>query len=178
MDASVDFLNSENISSSLVIPGSTIRLLKSEMVVDTNDRERSLIYDNYEEYCKDTFMIDGILQAGRTCLNYPKGVVVTYKEGDKLSYKYSGLNQTNQELLDWIENQTKENFHEIKWWKIERFECTLVKRDREWWMNSIDKILQFYKDLLHYRNDPNELQNLKDRILASKKRKKKVEDIG
>ena len=132
-------------------------------------------YDNYEEYCKDTFMIDGILQAGRTCLNYPKGVVVTYKEGDKLSYKYSGLNQTNQELLDWIENQTKENFHEIKWWKIERFECTLVKRDREWWMNSIDKILQFYKDLLHYRNDPNELQNLKDRILASKKRKKKVE---
>ena len=50
MDASVDFLNSENISSSLVIPGSTIRLFKSEMIVDTDDRERSLIYDNYEEY--------------------------------------------------------------------------------------------------------------------------------
>jgi len=132
-------------------------------------------YDNYEEYCKDIFMIDGILQNGRTSLNYPKGVVITYKEGEKLSYKYSCLNQTNQELLDWIENQTKENFHEIKWWKIDRFECTLVKRDKEWWMNSIDKILQFYKDLLYYRNDPNELQNLKDRILESKKRKKKVE---
>ena len=43
-------------------------------------------------------------------------------------------------------------------------------------MNSIDKILQFYKDLLYYRNDPNELQILKNRILESKKRKKKVEN--
>ena len=33
----------------------------------------------------------------------------------------------------------------------------------------------YYKDLLYYRNDPIELQNLKNRILDSKKRKKKVE---
>jgi len=134
-----------------------------------------LDYNDFEEYCKDTFEIDGILQNGRTNLNYPKGVTITYKEGEKLSYKYSLLNQTNQELLDWIESQPKEKLHEIKWWKIDRYECTLVKRDRGWWINSIDKILDFYKDLLHYRNDPDELQTLKDRILQSKKRKKKVE---
>ena len=134
-----------------------------------------LEYNDFEEYCKDTFEIDGILQNGRTNLNYPKGVTITYKDGEKLSYKYSLLNQTNQELLDWIESQPKEKLHEIKWWKVDRYECTLVKRDREWWINSIDKILDFYKDLLHYRNDPDELQILKDRILQSKKRKKKVE---
>tara|TARA_B100000686_G_C16775258_1_gene967989 strand:- start:804 stop:1934 length:1131 start_codon:yes stop_codon:yes gene_type:complete len=132
-------------------------------------------YDNYEDYCKDTFEIDDTLQAGRTSLNYPKGVVLTYKEGEKLSYKYSSLNQTDKELLDWVESQTKENIHEIKWWRIDRYECTLVKRDREWWMNSIDKILQFYIDLLHYRKDPDELEILKKRILESKKRKKKIE---
>ena len=134
-----------------------------------------LEYNDFEEYCKDTFEIDGILQNGRTNLNFPKGVTITYKDEEKLSYKYSLLNQTNQELLDWIESQPKEKRHEIKWWKIDRYECTLVKRDREWWINSIDKILEFYKDLLHYRNDPEELQILKDRILQSKKRKKKVE---
>ena len=134
-----------------------------------------LEYNDFEEYCKDTFEIDGILQNGRTNLNFPKGVTITYKDEEKLSYKYSLLNQTNQELLDWIESQPKEKRHEIKCWKIDRYECTLVKRDREWWINSIDKILEFYKDLLHYRNDPEELQILKDRILQSKKRKKKVE---
>ena len=55
-------------------------------------------YESYEEYCKDVFEIDGVLQDGRTHLNFPKGVIITCKEGEKLSYTYSKINQSNQAL--------------------------------------------------------------------------------
>ena len=140
-------------------------------------------YDNYEEYTKDNFENDDIIQNGRTSLNYPKGVTLSYKKNgeDKLTYLYPKLNLSNEEYQTWIqENKTTvENeghkFVEAKWWFISRYECTLVKKDHSWWIESIDKILSFYKDLLHYRNDLNALQALKDRIIESKKRKKKVE---
>jgi putative phage-type endonuclease len=130
-------------------------------------------YNSYQDYCNDKFIEDDKMIEGRTILNYPKGATVTYKNGNKLSYIYCKLNQTNQQLLDWIDNQEKENLHEIKWWKIERYECTLVLRDKIWWINSIDKILLFYKDLLHYQKDEN-ISELKDRVIDSKKRKKKI----
>ena len=112
-----------------------------------------LEYENFEEYCKDTFVDDDHKVEGRPSHNFPKGVVITYKHGEKLSYKYAVLNQTNQQLLDWIEEQNKENRFEVKWWKIERFECTLVTRDNKWWMNTIGSILNFYSDLIHYKEN-------------------------
>ena len=133
-------------------------------------------YENYDEYCKDIFEIDGKIQEGRTHLNYPKGVTATYKKDEKLSYEYCPMNQSNASIESWVnERKTKENIYEIKWWYISRYECTLVQRDKDWWIEHIDKILQFYKDLLHYKNDENELEALKNRILESKKRKKKIE---
>jgi len=133
-------------------------------------------YENYDEYCKDIFEIDGKVQEGRTKYNFPKGVIATYKVDEKLSYKYCPLNKTNEEIETWVDGHNgQENIYEIKWWYISRYECTLVKRDKNWWIGIIDKILQFYNDLLHYKNDENELQVLKNRILESKKRKKKTE---
>ncbi len=133
-------------------------------------------YENYEEYCKDKFEIDGVIQEGRTNLNYPKGVVATYKKDEKLSYKYCPLNKTNEEIALWAKGHTvNENFYEIKWWKIERYECTLVQRNKTWWIETIDKILAFYNDLLHYKSDENELDQLKERVELSKKRRKKIE---
>lgn len=131
-------------------------------------------YDSFEDYCKDTFIQDDIKIEGRTHLNFPKGVVITYKNDEKLSYVYCKLNQTNQQYLDWIETQIKENIHEIKWWKIQRFECTLVLRDKEWWFDSVDKILKFYQDLQYYQKMEN-IDELKDKVAQSKKRKKKVQ---
>ena len=131
-------------------------------------------YDSFDEYSKDIFIQDDIKVEGRTELNYPKGVVITYKNDEKLSYLYSKLNLTNQQCHEWIDSQTKENIHEIKWWKITRYECTLVKRDKEWWFESIDKILKFYQDLLYYQKSEN-IDELKNKVLQSKKRKKKVE---
>ena len=131
-------------------------------------------YDSFEDYCKDTFIQDDIKIEGRTNLNFPKSVVITYKNDEKLSYVYCKLNQTNQQYLDWIETQRKENIHEIKWWKIQRFECTLVLRDKEWWFDSVDKILKFYQDLQYYQKMEN-IDELKDKVAQSKKRKKKVQ---
>ena len=59
---------------------------------------------------------------GRTSQNFPKGVVITYKQDEKLSYKYAVLNQTNKQLQDWIEQQSKGDLFEVKWWKIESFQ--------------------------------------------------------
>jgi len=133
-------------------------------------------YDSYEEYCNDIFEIDGTIQPGRTYLNYPKGIVATFKNQEKLSYEYFPLNKTNPEIENIVEQyKKKENIFEIKYWKIERYECTLVHRDKDWWIDKIDKILDFYNDLLMYKNDPNKLEELKRKVEQSKKRKKKVE---
>ena len=42
-------------------------------------------------------------------------------------------------------------------------------------MDTIGPILNFYSDLIHYKENPDELEKLKKRIEESKKRKKKVE---
>ena len=130
-------------------------------------------YENYDEYCKDRFVDDDTIVEGRTHLNYPKGATITYKNGDKLSYKYCQLNMSGDQLLKWIESHDKTNLFEVKWWFISRYECTLVRRNKSWWTESIDKILDFYNDLLFYRKEEN-IQELKDKVTESKKRKKKT----
>lgn len=134
-------------------------------------------YDNFDDYCKDIFEIDGILENGRTKLNYPKSVAATYKQNDSLSYKYCGLNKTNDEIQEWIQNIEKENLFEIKYWRIERFECTLVKRDYPWWIDNIDKISNFYNELIEYKNDPILLEKLKEKIKNDSKRKRRVKHV-
>jgi putative phage-type endonuclease len=132
-------------------------------------------YASYEEYCNDTFEIDGSVQKGRTSLNYPKSVAATYKVGEKLSYEFLPLNHTNEEVKDWAdEHASKDNFFEIKYWRIDRYECTLVTRDKDWWIGKVDKILHFYNDLIHYKTHPEKLEELKKSLDEKKKRKKKT----
>lgn len=129
-------------------------------------------YESYEEYQKDVFINDDVVVEGRTEFNFPKGATITYKQNEKLSYTYCQFNQTNQQLQEWIDSQPKENLFEVKWWKITRYETTLVKRDKQWWIEQIESIGKFYKDLLYYR-DGNNVEILQKRVQESKKRKKK-----
>ena len=129
-------------------------------------------YESYEEYQKDVFINDDVVVEGRTEFNFPKGATITYKQNEKLSYKYCQFNQTNQQLQEWIDSQPKENLFEVKWWKITRYETTLVKRDKQWWIEQIESIGKFYKDLLYYRGG-NNVEVLQKRVQESKKRKKK-----
>ena len=132
-------------------------------------------YESYEEYQKDVFINDDVVVEGRTVFNFPKGATITYKQNEKLSYKYCQFNQTNQQLQEWIDSQPKENLFEVKWWKITRYETTLVKRDKQWWIEQIESIGKFYKDLLYYR-DGNNVEILQKRVQESKKRKKKIDN--
>ena len=56
-----------------------------------------------------------------------------------------------------------------------RYECTLVTRDRKWWLETQPKIIDFWEDVEHYRKIGN--QELIDKREEKKsKRKKKKEE--
>tara|TARA_B100001094_G_scaffold302021_1_gene328868 strand:+ start:12141 stop:13289 length:1149 start_codon:yes stop_codon:yes gene_type:complete len=137
-------------------------------------------YDSYEDYQKDIFVNDDKIIPGRTNLNFPKGVTITYCKKDelKLSYLYAKLGLTDEEYNLWIyENSSilesnNSTIIEVKWWKISRYECTLVHRNHQWWIDNIEHILHFYNDLLFYKNNPENIQQLKDKITKKGKRVK------
>jgi putative phage-type endonuclease len=131
-------------------------------------------YDSKEDYLSDYFEVDGEIIQGRTSLNYPKGVTLTYKDNETLSYKYCPFNQSIDQLNIWIDSQPTDDLYEIKWWKITRYETTLVTRDKQWWYQTIPDILSFYNDLLYYQQDDN-IKILQKKVEQKKSRKKKPE---
>ena len=141
-------------------------------------------YENYEEYKKDVFINDDVILPGRTNLNYPKGVTVSYrkKEEIKLTYLYPVLNMSDDEYHNWIKEKKIEiieqghEFVESKWWKISRYECTFIERDYNWWNDNVEHILKFYTDLQMYKSDPNKLIELKNNIAQTKK-KRKIKEV-
>ena len=125
-------------------------------------------YDNFDDYSNDGN------NSGYTEKGFPKGCTLTYRKKDELkcSYLYPELGLTNEEYENWIvENRRKiENegheFVEAKWWYIERYECTLVKRDREWWCTAMEQIYQFHKSVEYYKK--NGTEELKNKIAGNK----------
>jgi len=148
-------------------------------------------YFNVTEYEKD-LLIDSkteMIVNGKTSKNLPKGLVIAYslKEKDsekfEIHYKYSPWSRPLNELLDWRDKTLSEleelykdadekfSIYEIKWWKITRYECTLVRRDKEWWLETVPEIIRFWDEVEHYRKVGN------DEVIQkknSRKRKKRV----
>ena len=121
-------------------------------------------YDCFSDYVKDSND-----RHGRTQKDLPKGCTLTYRKKDELkcSYLYPELYRSNSYYDIWIqENKVKieiegHEFVEAKWWYIERYECTIVKRDREWWCVAMEKILEFHNDVEQYKkNGTEELKEL------------------
>ena len=135
-------------------------------------------YDNYEDYEKDIFVDDDVILPGRTNLNYPKGVTVSYRKKNeiKLTYLYPVLNMSDDEYKSWIREKKVEiiegghEFVESKWWKISRYECTFIQRDYQWWNENVEHILKFYTDLKMYKSMPEKISELKAEIAKKKKR--------
>jgi hypothetical protein len=46
----------------------------------------------------------------------------------------------------------------------------LVKRDQQWWLENVENIHEFYKDLLYYKKD-NNLEILKNKVAGEKSKK-------
>ena len=136
-------------------------------------------YQNKEEYQEDT---NGSI--GESNNNFPKGLVlsfITVKNGEtKYHYEYSEFYKSLQEIEEWsykIISNHSDNYDTVKyhWWRIERYECTLVLRDRDWWNGVMPEILNFWEDVEHYREVGNqELIDKKEE--KKKKRNKKKED--
>lgn len=135
-------------------------------------------YDSFDDYSKDVY-IDiysngNSKTAGKTEKGLPKGCTLTYRKKDELkcSYLYPELFLSDSEYQTWIsENKEKiknlgHEFVEAKWWYIERYECTLVKRDREWWAQTMEKIYQFNKEVEYYK--ANGVEMLKQKINGNK----------
>lgn len=136
-------------------------------------------YENKDDYINDKYIYNGILKEGYNSDNYPKGCTLTYQKKDSLSYSYlyPELCLTYENYKKWInDNRSKIEseghlFIEAKWWKIVRYECTLVKRDRLWWANNMEKIYDFWEEVKYYRN--NDRTPLEQRIKDKKKNNKR-----
>jgi len=136
-------------------------------------------YENYEKYKNDIFRdIDDTIKYGVNNLNLPKGATVTYKlneDSDKLHYLYPELYLNDSDLDKWLKYKKqwvlskKYVFVESKYWNITRYECTLVKRDHNWWLETLPQIIKFWDDVEYYKNNRAELLEI---ISNLKKRKK------
>ena len=104
------------------------------------------------------------IQHGKTKEDLPKGLVIAYTKKDALDnieYKFSPWLASLDTILNWqkvILDELKDDYviYEMKWWKITRYECTLVRRDKNWWVSVVPDIIQFWKDVVHYRKVGNE----------------------
>lgn len=126
-------------------------------------------YDNYDKYIEDSNGKDG-----ETNKDLPKCCVVTYRElfSDKNLYLYPELYQANdyyvkweKEQKSWIEKEKKE-FYETKWLCITRYECTLVKRNKIFWNDTMPCIIKFWEDVEYYK--ANGLKELLENIEKKK----------
>lgn len=133
-------------------------------------------YSNKEEYLEDS---NGTSVQGKTSKDFPKGLVlsfVSYKDGEtKYHYEYSEFYKSIEEIDEWSKNiiSKTENYDELRyhWWRIERYECTLVLRDRQWWNTVMPEILNFWEDVEHFRSVGN--QSLIDKKQEKKNKRKK-----
>jgi len=121
-------------------------------------------YFNETDYIEDIYLENDIIKEGYSNNNLPKGLLIAFirnnLEGNStIKYEYGEFYKSYEDLKKWSEtiiNKYKEDGYQydlikFHWWKIERYECTLVGRDREWWLSVQPKILDFWEDVLHYR---------------------------
>ena len=133
-----------------------------------------------EEYStKEEYLEDSNDSPGKTSKDFPKGLVISFitkKEGEnKYHYEYSEFYMSIEEIDEWIYKtiSSKNDYDTVvyHWWRIERYECTLVLRDRQWWNSVMPEILNFWEDVEHFRNVGN--QSLIDKKEEKKNKRKK-----
>jgi len=119
-------------------------------------------YYSVQDYEKDYYYTDHLIH-GKTHEGLPKGLIISYKEKDSdyIQYEYSPWLASLDTIGNWrdkfiAELDCKYIIVEQKWWKIIRYECTLVRRDKEWWLSVVPDIIKFWSEVVHYRKVGNE----------------------
>ena len=151
-------------------------------------------YFTEQDYKEDIYLINDEevkevreVREGYSSLNLPKGLLIAFikdnRDGDPtIKYEYSDFDQSFDQLKDWsskiIQDYESGEFKydrvKLHWWKIERYECTLVGRDRKWWLDTQPKIIDFWEDVLHYRKVG--IQDFIDQKAAKRTKKIKIKD--
>ena len=121
-------------------------------------------YFNETDYVEDVYLENGIVKEGYNNNNLPKGLLISFiknnLEGNPtIKYEYGDFYSSHENLKKWSDNilnqykngDFKYDIIKFHWWRIERYECTLVGRDREWWLSIQPKIIDFWEDVLHHR---------------------------
>ena len=136
-----------------------------------------------EDYQNDKYIDNDLLKEGYSSLKLPKGLLLAFvtDNGNKnptIKYEYPEFYLSYDELIKWSNNKISEyeNIHYDRivkhWWKIERYECTLVGRDRKWWLETEPKIIDFWEDVEHYRKVG--IQEFHNKKLESRTKKIKI----
>jgi putative phage-type endonuclease len=144
-------------------------------------------YNSTQAFLEDNLIVDGEIQDGRTAENMEKGCVVTYRDTDSpdslLKYIYSEYFMSNEYLTTWkdsvIDNLLTDgkDIVEFKFWKVTKWSCVLVKRNKEWFDNTATpEIIKFWRDVVYWRKKGS--KELIDKEIADKKAKgvKREED--
>jgi len=142
-------------------------------------------YLSEQQYNEDFLLEDGKVKEGYSSFNLPKGQLLAFvKDGEggnpTIRYEYSDFYQSYDELKEWsskVTNEYQESDYQydrivVHWWKIERYECTLVGRDRKWWLSVQPKIIDFWSDVLYYREVG--IQEFLDKKAEKKTKKIKI----
>jgi putative phage-type endonuclease len=105
-----------------------------------------------------------------------KGVLYEYQEknetGDKSTkYKYCPLTYTDDQVSEWIiatkdEIMGNTNYIPIgcKYWWIEEYNVTLLKRERDYFNKILVRLNEFWDSVLYYRNSPKNIEELEIKI--------------
>ena len=140
-------------------------------------------YSTRDDYQTDQFVSSEGVKEGYSANGCPKGLVLTFLSKDDLgnpvyNYEYCELFTSYEGCIQWYHGIMK-RYEEQKihydechqnWWYIKRYECTLVLRDRKWWRETMPKIIDFWEDVLHYRDIGN--QSLLDKKESRKNKRK------
>ena len=141
-------------------------------------------YPSTDSYLEDVLMEGDTIKQGYSQTGYPKGLVLAFKSiGDdgqpRFTYEYSPFAQTMTSILKWkdliMSAHPDTSYDECidHWYRIERYECTLVLRNRTWWASVMPKIIDFWEDVEHYRTIGNS-SLIEKRDARKNKRKIKI----
>ena len=123
-------------------------------------------YNSREEYFKDG-------DFDYTKKLSEKGIVMDIYnyQLEKTTYIYADLGITYDEFIKWENNNIDliledDNLEYIQtsFWKLDEYNCLLIKRDKIFWNNITPKIIGFWNDVLKYRDKGHE------ELLPKKKR--------
>jgi len=144
--------------------------------------EEEYLEDKYFDNDNDNNDNNDNEKIGYSSTGYPKGLVLTFlsknEKGEKIyEYEYADFEQSVDQLKEWALTVV-EKYNEkdcvynciYNWWKIERYECTLVFRDKKWWLETMPEIIDFWESVEYYRENGN--QELLDKKEKRKRKKK------